>query len=266
MLSFSKQRCSEVRKAKTFTLSVTLNSIHSFSYSIAYNIRAREKLLDHSVHSSVMHMKWLYNLEYVLLQHITICHENNIRPSNENILLNSSNYQIEPSFISIIIINFLKMFMLRNSSNDQDEVSFFQYGLTSHLRYLLIELPTYNHNEEKDLNENCSKCHQYSLLINILFDLLFDLIEYDLCERNSKTSYRSSLIEEDYFTRFLPSNSSEGIHRFYRIKLVIYLLELIGIHMNKCQRKKQFQFNKNENQFFDSLEDFIRRILCHKKE
>src|SRR5437660_684542 len=116
-----------------------------------------------------MHIKWLFNLEYILLEHISICHENNIHPDNLSI------YQIDPSFISIIIINFLKMFILRNSLNDQQEISFIQFGITSHIRYLLIDLPTYNHNEEKDINDNCLKCYQYSLIINILFDLLFDL-------------------------------------------------------------------------------------------
>jgi len=219
-----------------------------------------------------MHIKWLFNLEYVLLQHILICHENNIRSltkiSDNSVIiknefpLNFSTYQIDPSFISTIIINFLKMFILRNSSNDQQEVSFIQFGLTSHLRYLLIELPTYNHNEEKDSNDNCSKCHQYSLIINILFDLLFDLIEYDVCEINSKTKYRSSLIEDDYFTRFLQSNIINK-NPFYRIKLIIYFIELIGIHMNKCQNRKQFQFNKNENKLFHSIEDFIQHIISH---
>jgi hypothetical protein len=219
-----------------------------------------------------MHIKWLFNLEYVLLQHILICHENNIRSltktSDNSVIiknefpLNFSTYQIDPSFISTIIINFLKMFILRNSSNDQQEVSFIQFGLTSHLRYLLIELPTYNHNEEKDSNDNCSKCHQYSLIINILFDLLFDLIEYDVCEVNSNTKYRSSLIEDDYFTRFLQSNIINK-NPFYRIKLIIYFIELIGIHMNKCQNRKQFQFNKNENKLFHSIEDFIQHIISH---
>jgi hypothetical protein len=216
-----------------------------------------------------MHVKWLFNLDNVLLEHISICHENNIRPLNDKSLLiknefssKSLIYQIDPSFISTIIINFLKLFILRNSSNDQQYVSFIQFGLTSHLRYLLIELPTYNHSEEKDLFDYCLKCHQYSLIINILFDLLFDLIETDLCEITSKMKYRSSLIEDDYFTRF---SQTKLIHKdpFYRIKLLIYFIELIGIHMTKCPNKKQFQFNKNENKLFHSIEDFIRHILSH---
>jgi hypothetical protein len=245
--------------------------LYFFSHSISYDIRTREKLLDHAVHSPVMHIKWLFNLEYVLLEHIFICHENSIRPLNkayENSIIikceyptNPSSYHINPSFISIIIINFLKMFILRNSINDQQELSFIQFGLTSHLRYLLIELPTYNHHEENDLNDDCSKCHQYSLIINILFDLLFDLIEYDVCEREDKTKYRSSLIEDDFFTRFLQPKSSKKNHSYVCIKLIIYFIELIGIHMNKCESKKQFQFNKNENKLFHSIEEFIRHII-----
>ncbi|CAF3679882.1 unnamed protein product [Rotaria socialis] len=237
-------------------------------YSISYDIRTREKLLDHAVHSSSMHIKWLFNLEHVLLEHIHICHEKHIRPLNntyENSTceyqVNSSYYSIDPSFVSVIIINFIKMFILRNSANDQQELSFVQFGITSHLRYLLIELPTYNHhNDEKDLNDNCFKCHQYSLIINILFDLLFDLIEHDLCEIPSKTNYRSSLIEDDYFTRFLQSNITKN-QPYYRIKLIVYFIELIGIHMNKCQNKKQFQFNQNEDKLFHSMEDFIQNII-----
>ena len=215
-----------------------------------------------------MHINWLINLEYLLLEHIFICHENSIRPLNkvyENSIpikcespTNSLSYQINPSFISIIIINFLKMFILKNSINDQQEFSFNQFGIASHLRYLLIELPTYNHNEEKDFHDDCSKCHQYSLIINILFDLLFDLIEYDICEKKSITKSRSSLIEDDYFMRFSQSKNS-----FFRIKIIIYFIELIGIHMNKCQKKKQFQFNQNENKLFHSIELFIRHIISH---
>ena len=206
-----------------------------------------------------MHLKWLFNLDYVLLEHISICHENNIRPLTE------TSYQIDPSFISSIIINFLKMFILRNSSNDQQEVSFIQFGITSHLRYLLIDLPTYKHTDEKDLHDYCLKCHQYSLIINILFDLLFDLIEYDLCEMKRKFQYRSSLIEDDYFTGFLQSKIISK-DPYYRIKLLIYFIELIGIHMNKCQKTKQFQFNQNENKLFHSIEDFIRQILSQNNE
>jgi hypothetical protein len=243
-----------------------------FRYSITYDIRAREKDLDHIVHSTVMHIKWLFNLEYLLLDHILICHEKNLRPLNkayENSVIikceyptNSSLYHIDPTFISTVIINFIKIFLLRNASNDQQEFIFVQFGITSHLRYLLIELPTYNHNEEKDFNNDCSTCHQYSLIINILFDLLLDLMEYDLCEINTKTKYRSSLIEDDYFTRFFQSKRTKK-NPFYRIKLVIYFIELIGIHMNKCQSKKQFQFNTNEEKLFHSIQDFIRHIISH---
>ncbi|CAF0777980.1 unnamed protein product [Rotaria sordida] len=252
-----------------------IQEIEQKHYSISYDIRTREKLLDHAVHSSLMHIKWLFNLEYLLLEHILICHEKHIHPlnkiyENSSIIkyehpINLSYYNIDPSFISIIIINFIKMFILRNSFNDQQEYSFIQCGITSHIRYLLIELPTYNHNEEKDINDNCFKCHQYSLIINILFDLLFDLIEYDLCEIISKIKYRSSLIEDDYFTRFLQSNITKT-NSYYRIKLIIYFIELIGIHMNKCQNKKQFQFNQNENKLFHSIEDFIRHIVSQTND
>ena len=228
-----------------------------------FDISSREKLLDHAVHLSLMHIKWLLNLEYLLIEHILIYHEKHIYPLNQSYeyFLNFNDRysfycHINPSFISIIIINFIKMFLLRHSFNDQQEYSFIQFSITSHLRYILIELPTYNHN---DYNDNCYYCYQYSLIINILFDLLFDFIEYDLCEIKSKNKYRSSLIEDDYFTRFFKSNTIE----FNRIKLTIYFIELIGLHMNKCQNRKQFQFNKNENDLFRSIEDFISQIISH---
>ncbi|UJR28413.1 hypothetical protein I4U23_009653 [Adineta vaga] len=247
-----------------------IQEIEQQQYSVAYNIRARQKDLDHIVHSSPMGLKWLFNLENLLLDHILICHENQHCPCKKSLdksLINkcinpciSTGYQIESSFISIILINFIKIFLLRNSLNDQQEFSFVQFSITSHLRYLLLDLPTYIHNEEKDLDENCSKCHQYSLIINILFDLLFDLIDYDLCGRNEKIKYRSSLIEDDYFTRFLQSKITKK-NPFYRIKLIIYFIELLGLHMNQCRKKKQFQFNQNENTLFHSIEEFIRHII-----
>ena len=204
-----------------------------------------------------MHIQWLTNLEHILLEHISICHENNIRPS-----LNSSTqtYRIDPELISKTIIGFLKLFILRNSAFDQQEAIFLQFGLTSHLRYLLIELPTWNHTDEKDSQNECKHCHQYSLIMNILFDLLFDLIEYDLCENYTKEHYRSTLIENDYFTRFLQSKPTHK-DQYYRIKFVIYFIELLAVHMNKCSNQTQFQFNKNENILFYSMENFIRQIL-----
>ena len=227
-------------------------------HAIASSIHSREKLLDHIVHSPAMRVKWLLNLDSVLLEHISICHGKNLCPINPP----SSTYQMNPSFISTVIINFLKLFLLRNSSSDQENIAFIQFGLTSHLRYLFIQLPTYDHSDEKDLSETCSYCHQYSLIINILFDLLFDLLHYDLCEMTTKITYRSSLIEDDYFTRFIQTKCSSK-EPFSRIRLLIYLIEFIGIHMNKCSRRKSFQFNQNERKFFHSLEDFLRHILSH---
>lgn len=240
-----------------------------FSCSIAYSIRSREKLLDHIVHSPAMHVKWLFNLDCVLLEHIAICHANGIRPLNSQspsfkceVPSPPPVYQIDPTLISSIVINFLKLFLLRNSSTDQQIVSFIQFGFSSHLRYLLIELPTHHPMEDKDLSDHCFHCHQYSLIVNILFDLLFDIMECDLCEVTAKMKYRSSLIEDDYFARFSHTKLQHK-EPFYRIKLLIYWIELIGLHMAKCPKKKQFQFNQNEGQLFYSMEDFIRHILSH---
>ncbi|CAF0990298.1 unnamed protein product [Rotaria sp. Silwood1] len=236
-------------------------------YSIHNNIHTREKLLDHAVDSSEMRIKWLINLESFLLEHISICHQKNIQPRNEFYLNNCIKYEdidnvlsyhINTSFISIIILNFLKMFIIRNLNHDQDELSFFQYGLTSHLRYLLIELPTYNHKNTDD--NNCLQCHQYSSIINILFDLLFDLIEYDLCEINNKKIYRSKLIEDDYFNQFLQQKKIIKKNKFYHIKLIIYFIELIEIHRNKCQNKKEI-FHIKENHIFQSIENFLQHII-----
>lgn len=215
-----------------------------------------------------MRVKWLLNLDSILLEHISIAHGKNIRPFNlqslirTDLLPQTSIYPIIPSFISTIIINFLKLFLLRNSSIDQQNLAFIQFGFTSHLRYLFLQLPTYQHIDDKDPSESCSHCHQYSLIINILFDFLFDLLEYDLCEISSKNKYRSSLIEDDYFTRFNQTKSSSK-EPFYRIRLVIYLIELIGIHIHQCSKRKSFQFNQNERKFFHSIEDFLRHILSH---
>jgi hypothetical protein len=237
-----------------------------FSYSITHNIHARQKLLDHHVSSSMMRIKWLLNVELLLLEHISICHEENIQPLNKyysnfhiSTEIKSEHppfYSLDSSFISIIVLNFLKMFIIRNSIDDEEEFEFFQFGLTSHLRYLFIELPTFKHlNEHEEIN--CLKCDRYSLIIQNLFDLLFDLIDYDLCEITRKEKYRSSLIEDDYFNQFIQSKKK----KFYRIKFIIYFIELIEIHRNKCQTKKQFLFNRNENIIFQWIEDSIRHIV-----
>jgi hypothetical protein len=214
-----------------------------------------------------MRVKWLLNLELLLLEHISICHQENIRPSNNfytNPLIkyepidNPSSYHINSSFISIIIVNFLKMFIIRPSNHHEEELSFSQFSLTSYLRYLLLELPTYNHINDN----NCQQCYDYSLILHMLFDLLFDLIEYDLCEISTKEKYRSSLIEDDYFNQFLPRKTIlKKPNQFERIKLIIYFIELIGLHRNKCPNKNEFFFHINENKIFQWIEDFIRHIV-----
>ena len=104
----------------------------SFSFPRSNTIGTREKLLDHAVHSSSMRIKWLSNVELILLEHIFIYQQ-------------QSNYS---SLISIIIEN------------------------------------------------NCFECKEYS---------------------------------------------------FFRIKFIVYLIELIGIHRNRYTNKKD--------------DDFIQHIL-----
>ena len=245
-----------------FEKKIARRFLFNFSHSSSNNIHTREKHLDHAVHSPSMRIKWLLNLELLLLEHISICHEKNIRPLNElysipgikcEYLENSSFYHIDPTFISIIIINFLKMFIIRNSNDDQAELEYFQFGLTSYLRYLFIELPTYKHPEDS----NCRSCYQYSLILNILFDLLFDLIEIDLCEILNQKKFRSSLIQDDYFNQLKINKKNP----YYRTKLIIYFIELIQIHRNKCSNKQEFFFHINEDKIFQWIEDFIRHIL-----
>ncbi len=215
-----------------------------FSYPISNTIDTREKLLDHAVHSSGMRIKWLLNVELILLEHISIYQQENIR-------FEDLKYS---SLISIIIVNFLKIFIIRNS--DHDELSFYQFGLTSYLRYLLIELPTSKHRNINDEND-CFECRQYSLIINILFDLLFDIMEYDLCEISNREKYRSSLIEDDYFKQLKLKKKNS----FFRIKFIIYFIELIGIHRNKCTKKKEEYFLISEKKIFQWIEDFIQHIF-----
>ncbi|CAF3222391.1 unnamed protein product [Rotaria socialis] len=242
--------------------------IEESSSSIYDNICAREKLLDHTVDSTVMRVKWLVNLELVLLEHISRYYQQNIRPKNKLQLHdcvsysstdNLLSYRISPEFITIIIKNFLKIFIVRNLNTDNNELSLFQYGLTSHLRYLLLELPTYNHQNNSNTEHDCLQCDEYFSLINILFDLLFDLIEYDICEIYDKKTYRSTLIKEDYFNQFIRRKTIQT-NNFDRIKLIIYLIELIELHRNKCQSKKEI-FHLNQNQNFHSIENFLQHII-----
>ena len=228
-----------------------ISTLLTFDPSIPSNIRAREKLLDHPVHSSSVRIKWLLNLESLLLEHISICHEKNIQPI----------YQIDPSFVSMIIFNFLKMFIIRYSDHSSEqEFSFYQFSLTSHLRYLLHELPTYAHTGDI----NCNQCDEYASILHELFDLLFDFIEYDLCGMVNKMKYRSSLIEDDYFNDFVEQKfvTTRKINAFFRIKLVIYFIELIEIHRRKCSNTKPFVFHHTENRIFQWIEDSIRHIVC----
>ncbi|CAM4821042.1 unnamed protein product [Rotaria magnacalcarata] len=228
--------------------------IEESSSSIYNNICAREKLLDHTVDSTAMRVKWYY--------------QQNTRPKNKLQLYdcvsysstnNLLSYRISPEFITIIIKNFLKIFIVRNLNTDNNELSLVQYGLTSHLRYLLLELPTYNHQNNSNTEHECLQCDEYFSLINILFYLLFDLIEYDICEIYDKKTYRSTLIEEDYFNQFIRRKTIQT-NNFDSIKLVIYLIELIELHRSKCHSKKEI-FHLNENQIFHSIENFLQHII-----
>lgn len=234
---------------------------------LSNNIRAREELLDHAIHSLPMRIKWLLNVELLLLEHISKCHEKIIHSNNEFYSFdcikhekdeNSISYQIDTSLVTIIIVNFIKMFIIRNFNHDQEELSCFQFGLTSHLRYLLIELPTYKHRNNSD-DTFCLQCSQYSHLIVTLFDLLFDLIEYDICEIHNKTNYRSSLIKDDYFNEFIQRKIIKK-NKFFRIKMIIYFIELIQMHRNKCRKSKE-TFDLKENQIFQWIENFLQHII-----
>lgn len=194
-----------------------------------------------------MRIKWLLNVEFILREYISIYHEQTIDLKNNS---------ISSKLISIIIINFLKIFLIQNDDYEQDEFIFYQFSLTLHLRYLLIDLPTYEHQIFNDEN-NCFECKEYSLILNDLFDLLFDFIEYDICENYTKTHYRSVLIEDDYFKQLniLKHNP------FYRLKLIIYFIELIQMHRNKCLNNKERFFLKINNRIYQWIESFLQQII-----
>lgn len=183
-----------------------------------------------------MRVKWLQTMELILLEHISM---------NEN-------DQLHASFISTLILNFLKIFLIRSSNDQEDELAFHQFGLTFYLRYVLLDL----HGNTID----CFECEEYSQLLRTLFDLLFDLIEYDLCEIFTRDHLRSSLIEEDYFHQFHSCHSSP----FYRIRLLIYLIELISLHRYQCPRMKE-EFFLQEDQVFHWIEHFLRHILTSER-
>ena len=187
-----------------------------------------------------MRVKWLQTMELILLEHISIYQHHS-----------STNSTDHASFISTLILNFLKIFIIRSSNDQEDELAFHQFGLTFYLRYFLLDLPTFEHGTTIDQN-SCSECDEYSQLLRTLFDLLFDLIEYDLCEIFTRDHLRSTLIEQDYFHQFHSCHSSP----FYRIRLLIYLIELISLHRYQCPRIKE-EFFLQENQFFHWMEDFL---------
>ena len=222
-----------------------------FSSTIFNNISAREKLLDHAVHTSGMRVKWLHNMELILLEHISTTR--------------TSTSSLHASFISTMISNFLKIFIIRPSNDNCDELAFHQFGLTFYLRYFLLELSTSEHGSIHG-EKTCSECERYSQILRLLFDLLFDLIECDLCQMSIRDRPRSSLIEEDYFQQFQSTDHSS----FDRIKLLIYFIELIGLHRYQCpQTNDEGTILRNEDQFFHWIEDFLRHLFqtnqCNSK-
>lgn len=146
------------------------------------------------------------------------------------------------------------MFLLRNSSVDEQDAAFCQIPFSSHLRYLFIELPSFKH---VDNDEFCSTCYQNKLLTNILFELLFDFIDLDLCSIQRRSSGRSSLLDDEFFQK-IQQNKSFSSHR---IQIVLFFIELIELHTNKCSSSEKFQFDHNEYSFFQSIEDAIRDVV-----
>ena len=234
------------------------------------DIRHREKLLNNTVHSSVMRMKWLSSLELLLLEHISTSHKAKVPPidrfyseMNQSLIKCepreiASTYSIQASLISLIVENFLKLFIVRESLAEQEELAFYQFGFTSHLRYLFLELSSFKH----DQDEHCRSCDEYASILNRLLDVLFDVIDLDLRERNSSDNYRSSLFEDDYFYQSAPVKSKKTKH-FFRLKLVLYLIELIGIQRNRCSMPMTFSYHRNDNILFQWIEDTIHYLLRH---
>lgn len=188
-----------------------------------------------------MRIQWLQTMEFILLEHISIYQ-------------NNEPHSPHASFICTLIINFLKIFIIRSSIDQQDELISHQFGLTFYLRYFLLNLPTAEHSDETI----CSECEEYARILRTLFDLLFDLIEYDLCQIFTREHPRSYLIKEDYFHQFHSCYSSP----FDRIRLVIDLIELITLHRYRCPRNKE-EFNIDDQQYFHWMEDFLRE--CNRK-
>lgn len=220
-----------------------------------------------------MRIKWLTNLEFLLLEHISICHKEKVRSINRSYPeLNqslvkcepeeiASSYSIHVSLISLITENFLKLFMVRESLEEQQELMFSQFGLTSHLRYLFLELASVTH--ENDVH--CRSCTEYASILDRLLDVLFDVIDLDLCERHSPKNYRSSLFKDDYFHRPVPMKSTKT-KPFFRLKLILYLIELISVQRNRCSIPRPFSYHRSEEVLFQWIEDTIQHIVRHSSD
>ena len=154
-----------------------------------------------------MRIQWLINVQSLLFEHL----ENHCR-------------HFTIFSLKIIVLNFFRLF--RNHSN---EFLFDQFAFTFYLRYLLEQYPVQSF-EHSD----------YEQLMNNLFDLLFDFINLDLCE---KVNYRCSILNDDYFHNL----QIEQKNSFDRIKFVVYFIELIEIHRRKYffdEKTNKFTFQK----------------------
>lgn len=179
-----------------------------------------------------MRIKWLVKLDSILLDQICSIHR---QPSTA----------VDLSSMNMIIENFLKLFIVRHGRDQQDELSFYQTSLTSYLRFLFLEF--------------ISTSSSFDELLSLSFDLLFDLIDVDLCQSDQKEKFRSSLIEDDYFHPIIQIKSKHRSASGFRLKTLLYFIELIGFKRRRCSMP--FVYHGNENHLFQSIQQTIEHLV-----
>ena len=175
-----------------------------------------------------MRIKWLKKLENVLIEEIFLGEENGGR------------VRLDAPFVVLLVTNFLQLFLVRHGDHEDDELAFYQSSWTCFVPYFLRQ-------QDAIVDER----NELPAFVELLFELLCDLIDIDLCERDLDNRCRSAWIRNDYFHRQIAAKN------FGRVKILLYLIELFVAHGKFSPR--------DDEPIFQSLEDALRCVVAKPK-
>ncbi|CAF1099589.1 unnamed protein product [Didymodactylos carnosus] len=173
----------------------------------------------------------------------------------------TKSYMIESKLVTVVMRTFIKMYLLKSFDDSQHYITFTPFAITSYLRYLLTEISSSHHHiiNNNDVDE-CERCKDFKILLSSLFDLLIDLLEFDVCGFQKK-KFRSELIETDYFNEFRRQSQSslkQQQAKMDKIKYIFYLIELIGVYLFRLPLS--YTLNKADA-YFESIQSCMKYIL-----